>query len=107
MASGLFRPAPAKAARETWQPSIVATRRPSGLVFRAIRCWDSLPSQNAPAAFLESWRGGGKAALVIECLCGHPEKMADGARFVCDFQPPFRALAQSIDDGEDQVSANL
>jgi hypothetical protein len=64
-------------------------------------------SQNAPAAILESGRGGGKAALVIECLCGHPEKMADGARFVCDFQPLFRALAQSIDDGEDQVSANL
>ena len=33
-----IRPVPAKAAREAWQPSIVATRRPSGLVFRAIRC---------------------------------------------------------------------
>ncbi|SRR5229473_7330530 len=38
-----------------------------------------------------------EAALRIEGLCGQPEKMADGARVVRDFQPPFGAVSKPRD----------
>jgi hypothetical protein len=46
-----------------------------------------------------------EAALRIEGLCGQPEKMADGARVVRDFQPPFGAVSKPRDGVADHVRA--
>ena len=37
-----------------------------------------------------------EAALRIEGLCGQPEKLADGAPLVRDFQPPFMAVSKQL-----------
>jgi hypothetical protein len=41
----------------------LATCQPSGFVFRRGRCPDSLPSRNAPAVLMESWRAIGYSSL--------------------------------------------
>ena len=45
------------------------------------------------------------AALRIEGLCGQPEKMADVARLVRDFQPPFGTVSEPRDSVADHVRA--
>jgi hypothetical protein len=44
-------------------------------------------------------------SLAIEALSGNPKKMADSARPVRDFQPPFGAIAKPCDGVADHVSA--
>ena len=45
------------------------------------------------------------AALRIEALGGQSKKMADGARPIHDFQPPFRTVAKPCDGVADHVRA--
>ena len=39
-------------------------------------------------------------------LRGQPKKMADGARLVCDFEPPFGMVAEPRDGIGDEVRAD-
>jgi hypothetical protein len=73
-----------------------------------------LPNSKAPqgrAAACDDAKAGTlkrpptEAALRVEGLCGHSEKMTDGARLVRDFQPPLGAVAKPRDGVADHVRA--